>query len=55
MALNPHLARGPGGAYVFALLPIPVLLIGLSGLTGVRRKRDVAPGAGITRPGAGSR
>jgi uncharacterized protein DUF3592 len=33
------LVRGPGGAYVFALLPIPVLLIGLSGLRGARRKR----------------
>lgn len=33
------LARGPGGAYVFALLPIPVLLIGLSGLMGGRRAR----------------
>lgn len=41
------LVRGPGGAYVFALLPIPVLLIGLSGLTAGRRgKRD---GAAVTR------
>ena len=42
------LTRGPGGAYVFALLPIPVLLIGLSMLKGSRRrKRDAVPGAGI--------
>jgi Protein of unknown function (DUF3592) len=35
------LARGPGGAYIFALLPIPVLLIGLSMLRGLRpRRRD---------------
>jgi Protein of unknown function (DUF3592) len=34
------LVRGPGGAYFFALLPIPVLLIGLSGLRGARRKRS---------------
>ena len=34
------LARGPGGAYVFALLPIPVLLIGLSMLKGIRRRRS---------------
>ena len=33
------LARGPGGAYVFALLPIPVLLIGLSMLKGSRRRK----------------
>jgi hypothetical protein len=32
------LVRGPGGAYVFALLPIPVLLIGLSMLGGLRRR-----------------
>jgi hypothetical protein len=34
------LVRGPGGAYVFALLPIPVLLIGLSGLRSARRRRS---------------
>jgi hypothetical protein len=34
------LVRGPGGAYFFALLPIPVLLIGLSGLAGARRRRS---------------
>ena len=33
------LVRGPGGAYVFALLPVPVLLIGLSMLRGQRRRR----------------
>jgi hypothetical protein len=32
------LVRGPGGGYVFALLPIPVLLIGLSMLAGLRRQ-----------------
>jgi hypothetical protein len=36
------LVRGPGGAYVFALLPIPVLAIGLSMLMGRRRRRDEA-------------
>ena len=42
------LVRGPGGAYFFALLPIPVLLIGLGGLTGARRcKRDGANRIGI--------
>ena len=50
------LVRGPGGAYVFALLPIPVLLIGLSMLKGSRRrKRDAVPGVGITRPKTGLR
>ena len=29
------LVRGPGGAYIFALLPIPVLLIGMSVLRGL--------------------
>jgi hypothetical protein len=44
------LARGPGGAYVFALLPIPVLVLGLSALTGLRRsKRDAATGSRVTR------
>lgn len=38
------LVRGPGGAYVFALLPIPVLLIGLSGLRGTRRRKNDAAG-----------
>lgn len=33
------LARGPGGAYIFALLPIPVLLIGLGMLRGLRPRR----------------
>jgi len=50
------LARGPGGAYIFALLPIPVLLIGMSVLRGSRRrKRNAIPGAGITRPRKGLR
>ena len=44
------LVRGPGGGYVFALLPIPVLAIGLSMLMGLRRgKRDAATGDRITR------
>ena len=48
------LVRGPGGAYVLALLPIPVLLIGLSGLSGARRrKRQGASGASITHPKIG--
>jgi hypothetical protein len=33
------LARGPGGAYVFALMPIPVLLVGLGMLRGLRLRR----------------
>jgi hypothetical protein len=33
------LARGPGGGYFFALLPMPVLAIGLSMLMGLRRRR----------------
>jgi hypothetical protein len=50
------LVRGPGGAYVLGLLPIPVLLIGLDGLTGVRRRRrQAASGAGITHPKIGER
>jgi hypothetical protein len=50
------LVRGPGGAYFFALLPIPVLLIGLDGLTGARRRRRAAAsGAGITHPKTGAR
>jgi hypothetical protein len=49
------LVRGPGGAYFFALLPIPVLLIGLDGLTGARRRRRAAAsGAGITHPTSGA-
>ena len=49
------LVRGPGGAYVLGLLPIPVLLIGLDGLTGARRrrKRAAASGAGVTHPKIG--
>jgi hypothetical protein len=48
------LVRGPGGAYFFALLPIPVLLIGLDGLTGARRRRRAAAsGGGITHPKIG--
>jgi hypothetical protein len=48
------LVRGPGGAYFFALLPIPVLLIGLDGLTGARRRRRAAAsGAGNTHPKIG--
>jgi hypothetical protein len=48
------LARGPGGAYIFALMPIPILLIGLSMLKASRRrKRDAVPGAGITSPRRG--
>ena len=44
------LVRGPGGAYVFALLPIPVLLIGLSGWRAARRrKRDADPGVRASR------
>jgi hypothetical protein len=50
---DPHtvvLARGPGGAYVFALLPIPVLLIGLSMLSGAgRRKAKTIPDARTSR------
>jgi Protein of unknown function (DUF3592) len=42
------LVRGPGGAYILALLPIPVLLIGWSGLTGARRgKKDGANRIGV--------
>ena len=33
------LVRGPGGAYVFALLPIPILLIGMAMLKGSRRRK----------------
>jgi hypothetical protein len=41
------LVRGPGGAYVFALFPLPVLLIGLSMLMGLRRgRREVVTGPG---------
>jgi hypothetical protein len=49
------LVRGPGGAYFLGLLPIPVLLIGLDGLTGAwrRRRREAASGAGITHPKIG--
>ena len=40
----------PGGGYVFALLPIPVLAIGVSMLMGLRRgRRDAATGDHITR------
>lgn len=48
------LVRGPGGAYFLALLPIPVLLIGLSGLGGAWRRRR-ASGAGVTHPKIGER
>jgi hypothetical protein len=49
------LVRGPGGAYFLGLLPIPVLLIALDGLTGGwrRRRRDAVRGAGITHPKIG--
>ena len=41
------LVRGPGGAYVFALLPIPILLIGMAMLKGSRRrKKGTVSGAG---------
>jgi len=33
------LARGPGGAYLFALIPLPVLAIGLALLRGSGRRR----------------
>jgi hypothetical protein len=34
------LARGPGGAYLFALIPLPVLAIGLALLRGGARRRN---------------
>ena len=44
------LVRGPGGAYFFALLPMPVLAIGLSMLMGLRRRKsDAAAGARVAR------
>lgn len=44
------LVRGPGGAYVFALLPIPVLAIGLSMLMGSgRRKGKLVTNTRISR------
>ena len=50
------LVRGPGGAYVFALLPIPVLVIGLSMLTALApAQASAVSGAGITHPGTRSR
>jgi hypothetical protein len=43
------LVRGPGGAYVFALLPLPVLLIGLSMLTGLRQRNPRVVAAASSR------
>lgn len=44
------LVRGPGGGYFFALLPMPVLAIGLSMLMGLRRRKsDAATGARVAR------
>jgi hypothetical protein len=47
------LARGPGGAYIFALLPIPVLLIGLSMLGGMRRRNPEAMSGTPSQPALG--